>query len=72
MQIFSSASCVQQHTIPKSCLNQIYIAAHRWIDKLCFPEFKLNYIILDMKQCKNNYVTNYYWVADQAKLKQTY
>ena len=29
MQIFSSATCLQQLIIPKQ-LNQIYIVAHRW------------------------------------------
>ena len=37
MQIFSSASCVQQLIIPE-WLNQIYIVAHRWKEKiLSFP-----------------------------------
>ena len=37
MQIFSSASCVQQLIIPER-LNQIYIVAHRWKEKiLSFP-----------------------------------
>ena len=36
-QIFSSASCVQQHIISER-LNQIYIAAHRWKEEiLSFP-----------------------------------
>ena len=36
-QIFSSASCVQQYIIPER-LNQIYIAAHSWKEKiLSFP-----------------------------------
>ena len=38
MQIFGSASCVQQLIIPER-LNQIYIVAHRWKEKiLSFPK----------------------------------
>ena len=33
IQIFSSASCVQQRKIPERP-NQIYIAAHRWKEKI--------------------------------------
>ena len=37
MQIFGSASCVQQLIIPER-LNQIYIVAHRWKEEiLSFP-----------------------------------
>ena len=37
MQIFSSASCVQQLIIPER-LNQIYVVAHRWKEEiLSFP-----------------------------------
>ena len=37
MQIFGSASCVQQLLIPER-LNQIYIVAHRWKEEiLSFP-----------------------------------
>ena len=37
MQIFGSASCVQQLIIPE-WLNQIYIVAHRWKEEiLSFP-----------------------------------
>ena len=33
MQIFGSASCVQQFIIPEQ-LNQIYIVAHRWKEEI--------------------------------------
>ena len=37
MQIFGSASCVQQLIVPER-LNQIYIVAHRWKEEiLSFP-----------------------------------
>ena len=37
MQIFGSASCVQQLIIPQR-LNQIYVVAHRWKEEiLSFP-----------------------------------
>ena len=49
MQIFGSASCVQQLIIPER-LNQIYIVAHRWKEEIlsfpmmCHPRATVTYL----------------------------